>query len=130
MTPTATMLLAVAAGGACGAVGRYLAVDWVGRVLGHGFPFGTLAVNIIGSVVLGMLVETMALKWSPSTEMRAFMVIGVMGSFTTFSTFSLDVVTLMTRGQTLAALGYVAASVVVCVVGFWLGMAVLRPVLS
>ena len=130
MQTTMTMVLAVAAGGAFGAVGRYLAVGWVERAVGHGFPYGTLAVNVLGSFVLGVLLEIMALKWSASPEMRAFLVVGVIGSFTTFSTFSLEVVTLMTWGQTAAAAGYVAASVVVCVVGFWLGMTVMRQVLT
>ncbi len=63
------MLLVVAAGGAIGAMARYLTVVGVGAVVGMGFPYGTLVVNIVGSFVLGVLVETAALSWSPSQEM-------------------------------------------------------------
>ncbi|MHC8509421.1 MAG: fluoride efflux transporter CrcB [Rhodospirillales bacterium] len=127
------MLLAVAAGGALGAVGRYLAAGWAARAFGGawaGFPFGTLTVNVIGSVVLGALIELMALKWSPSPEARAFLVVGVLGAFTTFSTFSMDVVLLITRHQIFTAGAYILASVAVCVLGFWVGMAALRHVLA
>ncbi|MHC4917835.1 MAG: CrcB family protein, partial [Planctomycetota bacterium] len=85
------MLLAVAAGGAVGAVGRYLVMIQVGYWLGTAFPFATLAVNVIGSFALGLLVGLMALAWSPPAELRALLVVGVLGAFTTFSTFSMDV---------------------------------------
>ena len=80
-------------------------------------------------IVLGALVEISALAWSPSPEMRAFLVVGVMGAFTTFSTFSLDAVTLMERGDVAPAAGYVLGSVVLCVLGFWAGLALFRQVL-
>ena len=124
------LLLSIAAGGAFGAVGRYLLMSRFGHWFGFGFPFGTLAVNIIGALALGSLVEIMALVWSPSPEMRAFLVVGVLGSFTTFSTFSLDVVTLAERGQWLPAGSYVAASVVLSVTAFLGGMALFRQLLA
>ncbi|MAO56257.1 MAG: fluoride efflux transporter CrcB [Rhodospirillaceae bacterium] len=123
------MLLAVAMGGAVGATGRYLVMGWVGQWLGHGFPWGTFTVNLLGSFVLGALVEISALAWSPSPELRAFLVVGVMGAFTTFSTFSLDAVTLIERGDLGPAAGYVLGSVVLCVLGFWAGLALFRQVL-
>jgi CrcB protein len=102
----------------------------VGHALGAGFPWGTLAVNIAGSFVLGALVEMMALTWSPGEGLRAFMVVGVLGAFTTFSTFSLDVVTLYERGAFLAAAGYIIASVVASVAALFAGLAVMRAVLT
>lgn len=123
-------ILAVAAGGAAGAVARYLVMSGIGHWFGPSFPYGTLVVNVVGSFVLGALVETMALVWSVGTEMRAFLVVGVLGSFTTFSTFSLDVVTLVQRGQLGIAGFYVVASVVLALVGFMLGLALFRVVLS
>ncbi|MBO6949620.1 MAG: fluoride efflux transporter CrcB [Rhodospirillales bacterium] len=125
-----TTILYVAAGGAIGAVGRYGVVSLAGAVLGHGFPYGTLIVNVVGSFVLGVLIEVSALAWSPSPEVRAMIVIGVLGAFTTFSTFSLDVVTLMTRGETAHAMVYVAVSVVVSIAALWAGMTVMRAVLT
>lgn len=123
------ILLSVAAGGAVGALGRYLVMSGVGHWLGSGFPYATLAVNIIGSFILGVLVEIMALSWSPNPEVRAFIVVGVLGAFTTFSTFSLDTVALIERGAFLATLVYIGASVIICVSGFFAGMHLIRQIL-
>ena len=84
-------ILAVAAGGALGAVARFLVSSGTGYLFGYGFPFGTLIVNVLGSFALGVLIQVTAFAWSPSAEVRAFVVVGVLGAFTTFSTFSLDV---------------------------------------
>ena len=90
-------LLAVAAGGVTGAVARYLVYVAVGHLLGSGFPYATLIVNIVGSFAMGVLVELMALVWSTSMEMRLFLTIGILGAFTTFSSFSLDFAVLYER---------------------------------
>lgn len=123
-------VLFVALGGALGAVGRYGVMSVVGAVAGHGHPFGTLAVNVFGSFALGTLVEVFALVWSPGPEIRAMIVVGVLGAFTTFSAFSLDTVTLMTRGETAAAMSYVAVSVVGSIAALWAGMAIMRAILA
>ena len=124
------MILAVAADGAFGAVGRYLVMSGVGRMLGpHDFPWGTLTVNVVGSVLMGVLIELLALVWSPSQELRAFLVVGVLGAFTTFSTFSLDVVVLVERGQNLFVAAYVAGSVLLCVGGLFAGLQIMRMLL-
>ena len=124
------MIAAVAAGGAAGAVARYLVMSSIGHWVGHGFPWGTLAVNVIGSFVLGALIEVMALVWSPTEAMRAFLVVGVLGAFTTFSTFSMDVVYLFERGQLISAALYVGVSVFVSILMLWSGMAVFRQILA
>ena len=124
------MLLAVAAGGALGAVGRYLVVSAVGQVFGTGFPLGTIVVNVVGSFLLGALTEAMALAWSPSPELRAMIAIGVLGAFTTFSTFSLDVALLYERGALGQAALYAGASVVLSIGAFFLGLALLRSTLG
>ena len=124
------MLLAVAAGGAVGALGRYLVMIQVGHWLGTAFPFATLAVNVIGSFALGLLVELMALAWSPPAELRALLVVGVLGAFTTFSTFSMDVVLHVERGELALTLSYVAASVVLSVAAFFAGLCLLRAALA
>lgn len=123
-------MAAVAAGGAIGAVARYLVFVLATRVLGAGFPWGTLIVNVAGSFVLACLIETMALRWSLGQEMRAFLVIGVLGAFTTFSTFSMDVAVLYHRGALAAAAGYVLASVVLSIAAFFLGLALVRVMLA
>ncbi len=120
------LILAVAAGGALGAVGRYVTMSAVGAMVGAGFPWATLAVNVIGSFVLGLLVETMALFWSPGEALRAFMVVGVLGAFTTFSTFSLDVVVLYGRGEFASIAAYAIASFVLSVCALFAGLALVR----
>lgn len=126
----AKLFLFVALGGAFGAIARFVTMNVVGHWFGHGFPYGTVIVNVVGSFVLGGLIETLALVWSPSETVRAMLVVGVLGAFTTFSTFSLDVHTLVVRGSYLALGGYVAASVILSVGAFVLGLILFRYVWS
>ncbi len=125
-----SMFFYVAAGGAIGALGRYGVTSLASTVLGHGFPYGTLIVNVAGSFILGVIIEVSALAWSPSPEIRAMLVIGILGAFTTFSTFSLDMVTLMTRGETAYAMIYVAVSVIFSIAALWAGMTITRAIIS
>lgn len=122
------VLLAVAAGGAVGAVARYLVMSAVGAVLGSGFPYATLTVNVVGSFILGVIVETSALVWSPGEALRAFLVVGVLGAFTTFSTFSLDVAVLYERGALVPLAAYIIVSVAVCVAALFAGLALVRAI--
>ncbi|MCR9072440.1 MAG: fluoride efflux transporter CrcB [Alphaproteobacteria bacterium] len=124
------MLIAVALGGALGAVARYMTVGWIAHLVGHGFPWGTLAVNVIGSFAMGVLVEAGALKVNLSAEMRAFLAVGVLGAFTTFSTFSLDVATLWERGEVMMTGAYVAASAALSILALFAGLALMRSVLA
>jgi CrcB protein len=122
--------LAVAAGGAIGASARYLLVGGLDHWLGAGFPMGTLAANALGSFMLGVLIEVTALVWSPAPELRALLVVGVLGSFTTVSAFSLDVLALFERGASGLAGLYLAASVTLSLAGIYAGMRLLRLALS
>lgn len=124
------LLLAIAAGGAIGAVGRHLVSSQITHWFGGGFPWGILVCNVAGSFVMGCLVELMALKWSVGSELRAFMTVGILGAFTTFSTFSLETVLLFERGAHVSAMLYVLASVVLSVGGLMAGMALFRQVLA
>ena len=123
------MLLAVAAGGALGAVGRYLLIGQVGQWFGTGFPLGTLAVNVIGSFAMGALIETMVLVWSASQELRAFLAVGILGAFTTFSTFSMDVALLFERGAFGQTALYILASVALSIAGLFAGLYLMRSLL-
>lgn len=116
------MVLAIAAGGALGAVARYGTVVLMGRLTGHGFPWGTVAVNLAGSLVLGLLIGALAHGLHLSQEMRGLLVIGFLGAFTTFSTYSLDAVTLIERGSWWPAFGYVVGSAVAGITLFFAGM--------
>lgn len=123
--------LYVALGGAGGAVSRYAVMSVLGRWLGFGFPYGTLAVNVLGSFAMGVLVALLARYLPPAqNEIRALIAVGFLGAFTTFSTFSLDVVTLYERGQWGVALFYVGLSVVACVMALMAGLYLFRPSLG
>ncbi len=122
------MLLAVAAGGAFGAVLRYLTMGRVAALLGTGFPWGTLVVNVAGSFAMGLIVALGARAIQPSPELRALLTVGILGGFTTFSTFSLDTMLLIERGQWPQAALYAALSVLLSVAGLWAGMALVRQV--
>ena len=124
------MLFSVAFGGALGAVFRYALMSGIGHFTHAGFPYATLIVNVTGSFALGALIEIMALSWSPGLEMRSFLVIGVLGAFTTFSTFSQDVIFLIERGQFPSAGGYIALSVILSIAALFAGMALFRQVLA
>ena len=127
---TVTSLAWVALGGALGAVGRYLAVAAIAALAGGAFPYGTLAVNVAGCFVLGLLTEAMAAAWPASQEVRAFLVAGLLGAFTTFSAFSLDTVDLVERGHLAAAAAYVLASVALSILALAAGLKAMRLVLA
>ncbi|MDQ1229896.1 fluoride efflux transporter CrcB [Sphingomonas sp. SORGH_AS_0879] len=118
-------LLLVMLGGALGSGGRY----WTGRVLtdalGAGFPFGTLAVNWIGCLAMGLLAGTLA-RIGGHEGWRLFIGVGVLGGYTTFSAFSLDTITLIERGQGAVALAYVALSVLGSLAALWAGLSLTR----
>lgn len=122
------MVLYVAFGGALGAVARYLTALGMGRWLGTGFPWATLTVNIVGSAIMGLLVGLMAHLWTPSAEMRAFLTVGILGGFTTFSTFSLDVAMLVERGDLGGATFYMLGSLVMSIGGLFAGLYLVRMV--
>lgn len=124
------LILAVALGGAIGAVARFQSVGLFARWLGIEFPYGTLFVNVLGSFVMGLFVELLAVKLNGSPEWRAFFAVGVLGAFTTFSSFALDFSVLTERDNLLAAGTYVALSVVLAVAGLFAGLWVMRGVLG
>ena len=128
------MILAVGAGGFIGAVGRYLLVARIGHWLGPngvaGVPVGILSANVLGSLLMGVLAGTLAWAWSPAPELRAFLSVGVLGAFTTFSTFSLETVNLIQRGDWGGALVYILASVLISVLGLFAGLWSVRVCLS
>jgi CrcB protein len=116
-------LIAIALGGACGSVLRFLVSSGIYQWLGRGFPFGTLAVNVIGSFLIGLLAEALILQRITFTlEYRAAILVGVMGGFTTFSSFSLETLYLMEQGSWSKAVLNIAVSVVACLFAVWIGL--------
>ncbi len=115
----------VALGGAMGSVARAAGSIWMLRITGAGFPWGTIAINVLGSFVIGVLAILLGpgLRSEWAADARALLMIGVCGGFTTFSSFSLQTVELARQGRAAAALGNVVVSVVVCLVAIAAGMA-------
>lgn len=124
------LILAIVMGGSIGALARHYAVASAMRLWGESFPYGTLIVNVVGSFVIGVLMETMAQKWQVSLEMRAFLVTGVLGGFTTFSAFSFDVLKLVEAGQVVHACIYVLLSVILSLAAVFAAVYFTRGVLA
>lgn len=120
------LLAAVAIGGSLGSVARYLVAIGAGRLVGIEFPWGTLAINIVGSFLIGVFAESFALSWNVSQVMRVFLTVGICGGFTTFSTFSLDAIVLMQRGELWSAGAYIAASVALSILALFGGLLLVR----
>ena len=116
-------IIAVALGGAFGAVLRFLVANGVYQWLGRGFPYGTLTVNVIGSFLIGLMTEALILqRIAITTEYRAAILIGMFGSFTTFSTFSLETLYLIEQGSLFKASLNVLISVCACIFAVWIGL--------
>lgn len=117
-------LIIIALGGALGAVLRYLSVSAAMRLLGPGFPWGTLFVNVAGSLLMGVA-AALILEKTGGGRLYLFLMTGVLGGFTTFSAFSLDALYLIERGKMAASFAYIGGSVVLSVlalvVGLWAG---------
>ncbi|KJC60653.1 camphor resistance protein CrcB [Bradyrhizobium sp. LTSPM299] len=120
------LLAAVAIGGSLGSVARYLVAIGAARLVGTGFPWGTLVINIVGSFLIGVFAESFALTWNVSQTLRVFLTVGICGGFTTFSTFSLDAIVLMQRGEVRPAAAYIAASVALSILALVGGLYLVR----
>lgn len=118
--------LIVFIGGGLGSMLRHAVNVASARTLGTGFPYGTLTVNITGSIVMGLLAGYFAFKGEASQGWRLFLMTGILGGYTTFSAFSLDAIALYERGEIGMALGYVAASGAISIFGLFAGLMVIR----
>jgi CrcB protein len=114
--------LAIAIGGAIGACLRFALSEWMLHLFGRAFPFGTLLVNILGSFVIGLLYGLLITEQIAPNPWRIFVGIGVLGAFTTFSTFSMDTVLLLQQGDWFKAVANVVLNVVLCLTLAWLGL--------
>ncbi len=121
-----SIYLALAVGGSLGAISRY----WVSATsyhwLGQNFPYGTLLVNLLGSVAMGFLSVLLVHRFQVSEEIRIGLLAGFLGSFTTFSTFAMDSLHLAGNGALLKAASYIALSVFFCLLGAWAGLVTAR----
>ena len=115
-------LIAIALGGAMGSVARFLAANMVATQLGARFPYGTLMVNLVGSFLIGLTYILIVEKFKMSAEIRGLVMVGFLGAFTTFSTFSLELLDMLKSGVLVGAAFYLLVSVIVGVANVWLGM--------
>ncbi|MCP5410828.1 MAG: fluoride efflux transporter CrcB [Alphaproteobacteria bacterium] len=120
------IVLGVALGGAVGATLRYWIAGLIQPSWWEGFPFGIFVVNITGGLVMGLLTALLALKMNVTPEMRAFLTTGVLGGYTTFSTFSLESAMLIERGQWTQAGVYVVGSAVLSILAIFAGLWIVR----
>jgi CrcB protein len=115
-------------GGAFGAVLRYGASLGVYSLLGRGFPYGTMFVNVSGSLLMGLLSVIMLERFNIDPEWRAAVLVGVLGSFTTFSTFSIETLNLLEQGDVIRATANIVLSVLVCLAAVWFGVLLGRQI--
>ena len=118
----------IAMGGAIGAVLRYGASLGVYSFMGRDFPYGTLFVNVTGSLLMGLLSVIMLERFNIGSEWRAAALVGVLGSFTTFSTFSIETLNLLEQGDVMRAVTNIVLSVLVCLVAVWFGVLIGRQI--
>ena len=122
-TPAMLHLLLVAIGGSIGASLRHLVNIASLRLIGPGFPWGTMAINVAGSFAMGVFIEFLARRFGgASNELRLFVATGILGGFTTFSAFSLDFVVLWERSQAIQAIAYALGSVIASIVALFFGL--------
>lgn len=120
--------LAIAAGGAIGSVLRYWVSINTHALLGRDFPYGTLTVNVIGSLLMGLLFVLFTERWEIETVIRSAVLIGMLGAFTTFSTFSIETFNLVEEGAYAKAMANVLVSVSSCLLAAWLGVILGRQI--
>ncbi len=122
------MTVVIAAGGAFGALLRYWVSIGVHELAGSNFPYGTLTANVVGSLLMGALYVLLIERMDVDPMWRGALLIGLLGAFTTFSTFSVETLNLVENGEPLKALVNVAASVVLCIAACWAGMVAGRQI--
>lgn len=117
-----TQLFAIALGGAIGAVMRYLTSTSVYKLLGTDFPYGTLTVNVLGSLFIGLVSIILLERLMLNDIWRAIIIIGFLGAFTTFSTFSMETLTLIQGGELFKAGLNILTNVILCLIATWIGV--------
>ena len=118
----------VAVGGALGAVSRYLVAGYVQKAVGIAFPLGTMTVNVLGSFIIGFFIHYVLEYLATPPQVRALVVVGFLGAFTTFSSFSYETVSMLLEGETLKALIYILGTNILCFIATLLGIVLARAI--
>jgi len=114
--------IAIASGGAIGALMRFWVSNWTYQLFGRSFPYGTMMVNVLGSLLMGFLFIWLTERSAASAEIRGIILVGFLGAFTTFSTFSIETLNLIQGGDLGKAVLNVLLSVVLCITAAWIGV--------
>lgn len=121
--------MAIALGGACGAMSRYWLSGQMEKLNNTAFPLGTFSVNLIGSLLMGLFAVLLLEKLNLSEPWRPLILVGFLGAMTTFSTFSIEALQLLQQGNFSTALFYIAFSVAACLLAVWVGMQLARLII-
>tara|TARA_A100000164_G_scaffold360909_1_gene375061 strand:- start:627 stop:1001 length:375 start_codon:yes stop_codon:yes gene_type:complete len=121
-----SILISVFLGGGFGAIIRYLVIEQVNKLFLVAFPFGTIAVNVIGAFLIGLLSSYLAERLDVSENIKMFLIVGFCGGFTTFSSFNIEFYQLFSNGEILSSLIYVTTTFVLTVVAFYVGVSLLK----
>ncbi len=122
--------IAIFIGAGLGGLMRHVLNVWITAVVGSGYPYGILAINVIGSTAMGLAAGWFAFKGAAPHELRLFLTTGILGGFTTFSAFSLDAALLIERGEGWLAALYVGSSVVLSIIGLFVGLWAVRGLMA
>ena len=121
-----SILISVFLGGGFGAIIRSLVIEQVNKLFLVAFPFGTIAVNVIGAFLIGLLSSYLAERLDVSENIKMFLIVGFCGGFTTFSSFNIEFYQLFSNGEILSSLIYVTTTFVLTVVAFYIGVSLLK----
>ena len=121
-----SILISVFLGGGFGAIIRYLVIEQVNKLFLVAFPFGTIAVNVIGAFLIGLLSSYLAERLDVSENIKMFLIVGFCGGFTTFSSFNIEFYQLFSNGEILSSLIYVTTTFVLTIVAFYIGVSLLK----
>ena len=119
-------VISIAVGGALGALLRYFLGNQISIIFGTNFPWGILLINIFGSFLMGITIESFNLFSISNEPMQKFLTVGILGAFTTFSTFSLDAIDLITKNRIFDAFLYIFASVILAIGFLFLGIQLIK----
>ena len=123
------LIIAIFLGGGFGAITRYVVINQINKINPNIFPYGTIAVNVLGALIIGIIYYLLISKIIINEHLRVFITIGFLGGFTTFSAFNLDFFQLVESGNILLAINYVVITFVTTTIGFYIGYSITKLII-